>query len=195
MQELFPGYYRPTKEEFSTMWRQCIFVFDTNVLLNIYRYTPQTREELFDIFEQLKERSWLPNQAMLEYFENREEVISQQYYISDNIETALSLASENIEAKYKRGHPFADTRFIVEIIKEAIEKINTSIAKAQSKYPNLLENDYLLEKITNLFNGRIGGKYLSKRLEEIYKEFEQRFRLQIPPGYRDKHPQSLFEKG
>ncbi|MGZ3624468.1 MAG: PIN-like domain-containing protein [Ktedonobacteraceae bacterium] len=106
MQELFPGYYRPTKEEFSTMWQQCIFVFDANVLLNIYRYTPQTREELFDIFEQLKERSWLPNQAMLEYFENREEVISQQYYISDNIETALSLASENIEAKYKRGHPF-----------------------------------------------------------------------------------------
>ncbi|MGZ3645243.1 MAG: hypothetical protein ACXVCM_15485, partial [Ktedonobacteraceae bacterium] len=39
MQELFPGYYRPTKEEFSTMWQQCIFVFDANVLLNIYRYT------------------------------------------------------------------------------------------------------------------------------------------------------------
>ncbi|MGZ3630591.1 MAG: PIN-like domain-containing protein [Ktedonobacteraceae bacterium] len=69
-----------------------------------------------------------------------------------------------------------------------MEKINTSIAKAQSKYPNLLEDDYLLEKVTNLFNGRIGGKYLSKRLEEIYKEFEQRFRLQIPPGYRDKNP-------
>ncbi len=188
MQELFPGYFRPTKEEFSTMWQECIFVFDANVLLNIYRYTPQTREELFDIFEQLKERIWLPHQAMLEYFENREEVISQQYSIGNDLETALSSASKIIEAKYKRGHPFANTGFIAEIIKEAIEKINASIAEAQSKYPNLIENDYLLGKITRLFNCKVGSKYPPKRIEEIHKEFEQRYRLQIPPGYRDKNP-------
>ncbi len=66
MRELFPGYYRPTQEQFQQMWQECIFVFDANVLLNIYRYTSETREELFDILESLKERTWLPHQAMLE---------------------------------------------------------------------------------------------------------------------------------
>lgn len=65
MRELFPGYYRPTQEEFKQMWQECIFVFDANVLLNIYRYTAKTRGELLAIFEMLKERTWLPHQAML----------------------------------------------------------------------------------------------------------------------------------
>ncbi len=170
------------------MWQECTFVFDANVLLNIYRYTSETREELFDILESLKERTWLPHQAMLEYLENREVVISQQYSIAADIEEALEEASETIEEKYKRGHPFADTTLIKKQIQEAIEKIKTSIVQAQSQYPNLLESDVLLERLTNLFNGRVGSEYPPKRLEEIYKEFEQRFRLQIPPGYKDKNP-------
>jgi hypothetical protein len=187
MRDLFPGYYRPTQEQFQQMWRECIFVIDANVLLNIYRYSSDTRDELFDVLEHLKDRIWIPHQAMLEYHENREEVISQQYAISKDIEIALTNASDTIEAKYKRGHPFTDTEIITDAIKEAIEKIKASIAQAESKYPSLLENDYLLERLSDLFNGRIGSEYLPKRLEEIYKEFEQRFRLQIPPGYRDKN--------
>ncbi len=125
---------------------------------------------------------------MLEYHENREEVISQQYNIVAEVKAALSVASDGIEAKYKRGHPFADTKFIATIINEAIEKINASIVEAQSKFPNLLENDYLLNRITGLFNNRVGSKYPPKRLEEIYRELDLRYRLQIPPGYRDKNP-------
>ena len=187
MQGMFPGYYRPTKEEFSKLWQECIFVFDANVLLNIYRYSPETRHELFDILGRLQERIWLPYQAMLEYHENREEVISQQYNIDAEVKTALRVASEGIEAKYKRGHPFADTKFIATIINEAIAKINASIVEAQSKFPDLLENDYLLNRITVLFNNRVGSKYPPKRLEEKYRDLDLRYRLQIPPGYRDKN--------
>lgn len=188
MKELFPGYYRPTQEQFQQMWKECTFAFDANVLLNLYRYTGKTRGELLNIFELLKERTWLPHQAMLEYLENREEVISQQYSIAADIETALEEASEIIEARYRRGHPFADTKLITKQIKDVINKIKISIAADESKYPNLLKNDFILEQITSLFNGRVGSPYPLKRLEEIYKEIEQRFRLQIPPGYKDKNP-------
>jgi hypothetical protein len=37
MRDLFSEYYRPTDEEFSRLWQDAIFVFDTNVLL---RYLP-----------------------------------------------------------------------------------------------------------------------------------------------------------
>lgn len=185
MSDLFPGYYRPTKEQFAQMWQECIFVFDANMLLNIYRYTLETREELFDIMEQLQSRIWLPHQVMLEYLENREEVISDQNNIYDEIQAALTEVSDRIKAKYHRGHPFADTLLITKIIEEAKQKIIASIHEAQSRYPNLLENDILRERITNLFSGRIGDKFPPNRLEEIYQEFEQRFRLLIPPGYRD----------
>jgi hypothetical protein len=64
MRNIFPGYYRPTDEEFYKMWQECIFVFDANVLLNLYRYSPDTRDELLDVLERLKDRIWIPHQAM-----------------------------------------------------------------------------------------------------------------------------------
>jgi PIN like domain len=186
MRDLFPGYYRPTTEQFRQMWQECIFSLDANALLHIYRYSSETREELLNIYDQLKDRIWLTNQAVLEYHKNREDVISQQHSISDEIEAALKEVSNKIEAKYKRGHPFADTNLITKIIKMAIQKIKASIEDAQSKYPDLLVNDLLLERITDLFDGRVGKQFAPKRLEEIYKEFEQRYKLLIPPGYKDK---------
>lgn len=38
MKSKFRGYYKPTDEEFDTLWKNAVFVFDTNVLLNLYRY-------------------------------------------------------------------------------------------------------------------------------------------------------------
>ncbi|MEQ8996136.1 MAG: PIN-like domain-containing protein [Coleofasciculus sp. B1-GNL1-01] len=53
MRDLFPGYYQPTPEEFETLWQEAIFSFDANILLNIYRYSAETRERLFEIIERL----------------------------------------------------------------------------------------------------------------------------------------------
>ena len=38
MQNFFPGYYRPSEDDLTAIWRKCIFVLDTNVLLGLYRY-------------------------------------------------------------------------------------------------------------------------------------------------------------
>jgi hypothetical protein len=78
MRDLFPGYYQPTEQEFDELWKECIFSFDTNVLLNIYRYSPQTRERLFDILEKLQERIWVTHQVGYEFHKNRLTTISQQ---------------------------------------------------------------------------------------------------------------------
>ena len=48
MRNKFLGYYKPTKEELAAMWNECIFVFDTSTLLNIYRYViPLKRGRIF----------------------------------------------------------------------------------------------------------------------------------------------------
>jgi len=68
------------------MWKESIFVFDSSVLLNIYRYTPETREDFFRLLEKLKKRIWIPHQVALEYLEQRENVISQQQIIYNDID-------------------------------------------------------------------------------------------------------------
>lgn len=78
MKKLFPGHFKLKEEELKANWETALFVFDTNILLNLYRYSDTTREELLNILEKMKDRSWLPNRAVEEYLNNRSSVIAQQ---------------------------------------------------------------------------------------------------------------------
>jgi len=49
MKSLFAGYYRPTDTEFDELWKNCTFVFDASVLLDLYRSTAKTRDILLSI--------------------------------------------------------------------------------------------------------------------------------------------------
>lgn len=71
MGNLLPVYRRPTQEEFSHMWQEGIFAFDANVLLNIYRYTPETRERFCELLKRLNARIWIPHQTALEFHRQR----------------------------------------------------------------------------------------------------------------------------
>lgn len=64
MKKMFPGYYRPTEKEFSELWKNCLFVFDSNVLLNLYEYTTATKNSLLAILGNIGGRIWLPHQAV-----------------------------------------------------------------------------------------------------------------------------------
>jgi len=75
MLSLFSEYYRPTDKEFSHLWQDATVVFDTNVLLHLYRYTPRTRIDLLSAMDALQQRIWMPYQVGLEFSRNRAEVI------------------------------------------------------------------------------------------------------------------------
>jgi hypothetical protein len=78
MRKMFPGHYRPSEPEFRKLWDKCLFVLDANVLLNLYRYSGETRKKLLDIMGRIESRLWVPHQAALEYQRNRLEVISRK---------------------------------------------------------------------------------------------------------------------
>lgn len=68
MKEKFSEYYQLEEAELKEFWRNDIFCFDANVLLNLYRYTPKTRDAFFNLFEQIKERIWITHQAAFQAF-------------------------------------------------------------------------------------------------------------------------------
>jgi len=72
MRELFPSYYSLTKDDFNKLWLNCIFIFDTNILLNFYRYSEETCKDIFNnILVKIQDRLWIPHQVALEFQENR----------------------------------------------------------------------------------------------------------------------------
>ncbi len=186
MHKLFLSYYKPKKDVLAKMWKECIFVFDTSVLLNIYRYTPETREDFFRLLEKLKKRIWIPHQVALEYLEQRENVISQQQIIYNDINEIKTFFQKNILNKYKRGHPFANIEEIKQILDDAIEKAKDALREAQSKSPDLLEEDVHLDRIIQLFGDNVGNPFPKSTLHKVYEEAQQRYKEKVPPGYEDE---------
>ena len=191
MRKLFSGYYRPTKEEFDELWEKCIFSFDTNVLLHLYRYTPETRDRLLDILNAFKERIWIPHQVAYEYQAERLGVITQQLKPYEEINNLLD---ENLKKlisvlhKYKNRYSFVtfiEPKSIIEPIEEATKRVQKELQDAKLSHPDFLENDEFLEVITKLLTGKVGESYSEEKLEKIYEEAEKRFRSKKPPGYED----------
>ncbi len=183
MRELFPGHYRPKREEFEHLWQECIFVFDANVLLDVYRYTPSTSERLLDIMRRLRDRIWLPHQVVKEYLDNRLNVISQQEKIYGEIDKLLRNTLETLE-KHRR-HPSIDFDELSKIYSSAYKKAQAALRKTQSGHPDLIENDPLAEQINDIFGENLGAAYGKDRYAEIQKEADVRIAAKAPPGYKD----------
>jgi hypothetical protein len=56
MKDLFPQYTNFLNVDYGVVWKHALFVFDTNVLLNLYRYQSKTRDELLNVVEQRRSR-------------------------------------------------------------------------------------------------------------------------------------------
>lgn len=79
IKDIFKGYYQVDEGEFSSTWENSLFICDTNVLLNLFRYQSSTRDALLKVMEQLSERVWIPYHAGLEFQRNRLKVIAEQH--------------------------------------------------------------------------------------------------------------------
>ncbi|OAV72243.1 hypothetical protein Barb4_00031 [Bacteroidales bacterium Barb4] len=87
MKSKFTGYYKPTEVEFKELWENALFVLDTNVLLDLFRYSENAVNALFKAIETLKDRIWIPYKVAFEYHKDLNSVISAQ---AKNIESLLN---------------------------------------------------------------------------------------------------------
>lgn len=192
MKSMFEIYYKPTADEIKGLWKECIFVFDANVILNLYRYTSSTREQFISIMEKLSERIWLPHQAALEYQSNRISVILEHKDVYKNIENTILDESDgflkSLEEKlsiYKKLR-IINTKDITSKFNVIIDGIRKEISQKESEYPDLLDVDLIRDKLSILFNEKIGVPYDQTKLKEIHAEGIKRYEVKKPPGYKDE---------
>ena len=190
MKKKFYGYYPLTEEEFKDLWKNCVFSFDTCVLLNLYRYSKNTSDEFIKLLYSNSERIWIPYQVGLEYHRNRISVIYDQIPIYEDLIAKIEYQFTQFEQIVyktvgKGRHPLIDSEGIVSKLSQVRDEIITTLKENRQNHPNLLQNDTILEEISGLFHDRIGEEYEIDRMREIIAEGKKRFPDEIPPGYKD----------
>ena len=184
MRTNFKEFYRLSAEEFKKIWDECLFVFDANVLLNLYRYSQATSGEFIKILkdEKISKRVWMSHQYAFEYQKNRLLVISEQKRSYEKLTEEI----EGLTKKFER-HPFLKMR---DVMGPSLK----SIRDAKRKHPKWNEDDHIRHELTSLFENKVGKPLDKETLSEIYKEGQVRYSKKIPPGYLDnkKEDESKF---
>lgn len=189
MKNLFYEYYPLSDDKIKEIWDEGIIIFDTNALLNLYRYSEKLRNDFLEVLNHYKDRLWIPYQIGLEYHSNRIGVItnSNNAYkqLSDELHSKMENLVNPLIPKYKR-HPYINIDDISERIKSCINEIVKDLDKKGKDAPDYLKNDDILNNLTYLFDGKVGADFDESDLNKLYKKRRERYTNKIPPGYCDE---------
>ena len=186
----FEGYYDP---DFDKLWNEAVFVFDANVLLDLFRYSENTRNELLDILTNLKDRIWIPYQFMYEYHRNK---MTVGYTATDEYgESKKQLEKCNAETR-KQLHTLEESlqklknRTRVEIdaqidkVDAIFDEIRNQLTNSRDQHESSLNADSLEQRIAQLFAENYGSPYEDddERLKKVRKVAKERLARGEPPG-------------
>jgi hypothetical protein len=191
MKNLFNGYYKLTKEEFDSLWRNAIFVFDTNVLLNLYRYQSSTRDSLLTVIERLADRVWIPYHVGLEFQRNRLKVIAAQHKRYSEVQNIVSKSLSSMQTELdglqlKKRHSHINPDKLIENIDKIKKEFLTELGDLEEKSISVTSADEIRDKIDSLFVGKVGAPPKEQQeIDDLFKEAEIRYKNAIPPGFED----------
>lgn len=182
MKNLFPGHYKKSKAEFKELWESAIFAFDTNVLLDFFRYSDETVEDLMATIEKVKDRIWLPFQVASEYHKLLYGIIGEQAGHYATAIKDLSALRGTLDAK--RKHPFV-SKAVYDKADEAFKALEKELREKQEKVISLLNDNPIKEKLALLFSDKVGKSFDEKSITALCVEGELRYTKLVPPGYED----------
>lgn len=188
---MFPQ-FEPTLNSVNLQkWNDSIFVFDTNCLLNLYRYRAETRDQLLNIIDNLSDRIWIPHHVALEFNKNRLKVILSQKKRFSEIKDVLISSQNKLRAEIdnlqlERRHSLIDPSPVTKGFKDLIDRFLNDLTNLQKDQQPITGHDPIKEKIDSLFEGKVGDAPSNqKEIDDLFKEAEKRYSFKIPPGYMD----------
>ena len=168
-----------SQDEKKELWNNAIFIFDTNILLNLYRYSSETSKTLISYIKQLEERVWLPYYVAYEFMKQRCEVIFERNKIFNQIQENTKHYIENMTKILKLNHQDSDIKALDKLINKWLKKYKDIFKKI--KY----NEDYILKDLLTLFKSKVGNPYSKETYEQLENEGKERYKNNIPPGYKD----------
>ncbi|MBI5351016.1 MAG: DUF4935 domain-containing protein [Chloroflexi bacterium] len=191
MKKRFFSFYSMTEKEYKQILSDCLFVLDTSILCNLYRFPQDVQKEFFTVLSSVSERIWIPYQVALEFQKNRLAVIAEQKKkFADTRklldETGKSFQDGLSKLQLKKRHSAIDSNIMEKGLNNLFASYKRNLDKLEKKQIDIAGPDRVLKQLDNLLKNNIGDKPSSQDIvNEIYKEGRERFSKRIPPGYKD----------
>ncbi|WP_289118345.1 PIN domain-containing protein [uncultured Idiomarina sp.] len=190
LEEAFPdadGIFNTTFKKLNESYENALIVFDTNVLLLPYSMGNEGLEQLKVLYRKLidGDRLFIPKRVAREFAKNRNKKLAEIYNSVLQRKSGKSKNNlnypilENLDEKRELDETFSKLEDIEKAYYKAIDKLASTIRSWEWSDP-------VSSMYSELFNSEVLIDH-SKTKDELVKELERRFSLQIPPGYKDSN--------
>ncbi len=188
------AYMTVTEENYRSLFTSGLIVLDTNTLLNLYRYQADTRYALLDTLTHLKDRLWVPHQAMFEFLQNRLSVIASRSEEADQAIEDLHKRRLTLEEVVRQwanrvGLPRDSTEGLIRPIRTTVDRVAEKISKHSSDdsldQAEDTAKDPVIASLTPILQGCVSNPLPDDELLTAKKEARRRIDDQRPPGWRD----------
>lgn len=186
-------------------------VLDTNVILDLARYSLYTTKNILSIFEECKDYIWIPNQVFKEYSKNKYKIFGDLKKRYSKFENDLLSILNDFERKLERAlkisykYKYVATESLSDNIKnkskecrEIIESYKENLGKEYEAIT--LDSSNIIKEIEDFVNKldknkKIGNKIGFNEQMELINEGEIRYKYNIAPGYRDNDKEGIEKFG
>lgn len=188
VREVFQGQIPLDNSASQQVLARSLIALDTNVLLDLYRYSSDTSAYFLELLKSAEERLWMPHHVGWEFLRRRSTVRASITEHHDQRLVALGALRTVMRNtggdKTHVGKDDAEKEFIA-----AVQRYTDKLKKQKQALVNRAsssENDETLQQILDIFEGRTGTKPDPQWYEAREREGQKRFDKLIPPGYEDR---------
>lgn len=191
----FGHHYRPERARVVKAFNTGLIVFDTNVLLNVLRYTPSARRELLVVLKDLAHRCFVPYQVAVEYNRNRVRVVADRQTELQNISDEVDEINKSVRTvlngfRNRSTLRASDVPALEKSVTDFLAALQSAHEEALRQYD--LEPDQLVGRVdewTSELDSILAGHVASRPSDDLLKadaeEAERRHRDSVAPGFKD----------
>jgi hypothetical protein len=188
--EDFVGYKIASPAELDVALRAAVVAVDASVLLDLYRFRPQTSRDLIKTLRSLGDRLVVPHQALREFWRRRQRA-------QDSPAAATKVATDALD---KSGRSICDAlstwaRAVGaddEEMSDVIARVEVFLAGLKDELQKVLPDpsaggggDPILEQLDEILAGRVTSSLPPEEWDECVAEASRRIEAEEPPGYMD----------
>lgn len=196
MKSKFPGYVDNYFDTSILTSMKVLIAFDTNILLNLYRYEKSISDDIISQIKSLKRNSffdvWLPHQVALEFNLNRKNVLKNQERAVHLIESKFRGFKKDIDGLSTIGGKNSELHPLKKELLSHFSDIDKIIKSHLPKATNSRSVDSVVKVVYELFDEIVGDSYSDEEMEVIEKDAQHRYLHNIPPGFEDEGKSSVY---
>lgn len=186
LQALFPM----SDDEFEDCFNGSVIVLDTNVLLDLYRYSRRASNQFLSLLTTVEGQLWMPHHVGWEFLRARPEVRQKLTKVHTDRIKLLSDLDDQMGQQGQRNHVGGEpeeARFL-----RALKRYQRHLdgEREELRLSAKSTTDLILSRIQALYTDRTQSRPDEAWYDEHTKSGAERYKEKTPPGYKDANKDS-----